>query len=671
MSGTNTFVINLIKRYPFKVVLNIVLGFSSAIFNGVNTALIVPVLLQIAGQEIELKGSPPIIKTLFSPFESIPDQYRLIVMLAVIVLTIVLKNGTNYLRNLLSVAFNRSLANTVKSEMLVTLMDTDLDFFTKMKVGDLTKRLGSDTAQSVQTINSYINLVTQSITILVFVALLVSISWQLTLASTILIILILFINQNIIRRSKKYGELLNQTQKGYFVKIIETLNGIRLIKSVGSENREYETIRELMLKLENIALKSEMNSSLIQPINEITSILAIIVILVFGRSLFSDQIEAISAVLLTYLLVLFRLLPVVSGLNGIRNQISRGSASFNMAYDLWRRDNKPIMERGSIPFEGCHDNISFNDIFFSYPGQSYHALQGINLTLPKGQTLALVGSSGAGKSTFADLLPRFYDPTSGSITIDGTDLRQFDLVSLRRSMGIVSQTTFLFNDTVRNNIIYARPDATEDEIVKAAKQANAYEFIMNLPKQWETEIGDRGVMLSGGQRQRLAIARALLQKPQILILDEATSALDTVSERLVQEAIDRLSRDRTVLVIAHRLSTVQKADNIAVLERGEVVEVGSHKELLQKEDGYYHRLYSIQFADKGKAENYLDEQVLAKASYEARGFLNAIIGSLRLLADEIVDTPEEQAELTEEAYQSAISLLRSIEVFENKLHEKS
>lgn len=665
--STKEFIFKFIRRYPFKIIGNIILGFAGGLFNGVNTALIVPILLQISGQEVELKGAPPIIQYLLSPFDGVPEKYRLIVMLSAVILTIILKNLTGYLRSLLSVAFSRSLTNTIKSEMLQTLMDTDLDFFNKVKVGDLTKRLGSDTAQCTQTINAYINLLTQSLTVLLFVGLLISISWQLTLISSLLVVLIAGINQLFIRRSKKFGGLLNRQQKTYAIKVIETLSGIRLIKSVSSENREYQQIRKLMLSLEDIALKSQMNSALIGPVNEVTSIITVISILLLGRTFFSNQVADVSAILLTYLLVLFRLLPIVSGMNGTRNQIAKGSASFDMAVDLWKRDNKPIMKHGSIPFQKVRRKIHFKKISFSYPGSSNLVLKNVDVSLPRGKTLALVGGSGAGKSTFADLLPRFYDPNSGCITIDGIDLREFDMTSLRRKMGIVSQTTFLFNDTVRNNIFYARPDATEDEMISAAKQANAYDFIMELPKQWETEIGDRGVMLSGGQRQRVAIARALLQNPEILILDEATSALDTVSERLVQEAIDNLSRDRTVLVIAHRLSTVQNANQIAVLERGEVVEVGTHAELLQKEDGYYRRLYSIQFADQSKADHYIDQQVLAKASYEARGFLNKIIGSLRLLGDEIIDTPEEQTELTEEAFQSAVSLLRTLEVFENQL----
>ena len=668
MSGKE-FILKFILRKPFnfQIIGNIILGFASGLFNGVNTTLIVPILLQISGQEIELTGSPRIIQFLLSPFEGVPERYRLIVMLLAVILTILLKNLTAYLRSLLTVVFNRSLTNTIKSEMFQTLMDSDLDFFTKAKVGDLTKRLGSDTAQCIQTINGYVSLITQLIILSLFVSLLIFISWRLTLISSLLIALIGIINQLFIRRSKRFGFFLNQEQRNYSIKVIETLSGIRLIKSVSSENREYTKLKELMLSLENIALKAKMNSALISPVNEVTSMITVISILLLGRYFFADKITNSSAILLTYLLVLFRMLPMVSQINSSRNAIAKGSASFNMAVDLWRRDNKPIMKPGSIPFQKVKSQIHFYEISFSYPGNDNLVLKNVDISLPRGKTLALVGGSGAGKSTFADLLPRFYDSTSGSITIDGIDLREFDITSLRKKTGIVSQTTHLFNDTVKNNIIYASPDATEDEIIEAVRQANAYDFIMDLPKQWDTQIGDRGVMLSGGQRQRLAIARALLQDPEILILDEATSALDTVSERLVQKAIDQLSRDRTVLVIAHRLSTIQNADQIAVLDQGKLVEIGTHSELLEKESGYYRHLYYVQFGSQSEADEHINQETLAKTSYEARGFLNKIMGSLTLLANEIVDTPEERIELTQEAFQSSISLLRTLEKFENQM----
>jgi subfamily B ATP-binding cassette protein MsbA len=279
--------------------------------------------------------------------------------------------------------------------------------------------------------------------------------------------------------------------------------------------------------------------------------------------------------------------------------------------------------------------------------------------------LALVGTSGSGKSTLADLLPRFYDPTEGHISIDGTDLRDFELKSLRKAMGIVSQDTFLFNASVRENIAYARPEATEEEIVEAAKGANAYEFIQLLPDGLETQIGDRGVILSGGQRQRISIARALLQNPEILILDEATSSLDTVSERYVQAAIEKLSCDRTTLVIAHRLSTVQKANKIAVIDRGQVVEMGSHEELLAK-GGYYTRLYSVQFAEETARD-----EALIRGSYEIRTRLTPMIAYLKMLVDEMVDSPEERDELIRESFHSAANIFTTLEFIENTIKRQA
>jgi len=324
------------------------------------------------------------------------------------------------------------------------------------------------------------------------------------------------------------------------------------------------------------------------------------------------------------------------------------------------------MPQGNVQYTKLQEGVHFNHISFAYPRHEKLVLKDLDLYLPRGTTLALVGSSGAGKSTVADLLPRFYDPISGSITIDGVDLREYDLQSLRKAMGIVSQDTFLFNDSVRNNIAYGRPEASGEEIMTAATRANAYEFISKLPEQFDTLVGDRGVMLSGGQRQRLAIARALLQNPEILILDEATSALDTVSERLVQSAIDDLSRDRTTLVIAHRLSTVQKAHQIAVLDQGCVVEVGTHEELLQK-GGYYSRLYSMQFTDH--AEDIIKEnQRLLRLCHQMRTRLNPMIGCLRLLLDGKIDNSQERQELIAESYKSALRIFNTIDVFEDSVN---
>ncbi|MCA1993352.1 MAG: ATP-binding cassette domain-containing protein, partial [Coleofasciculus sp. S288] len=378
-----------------------------------------------------------------------------------------------------------------------------------------------------------------------------------------------------------------------------------------------------------------------------------------------EQIEALSTVLLIYLFLLFRLLPYMGQLNGQRGSLANSAPSTAIVVDFLRRDNKPFMKNGTTPYTKLEQGIRVEGLSFAYPGHDGLVLRGVNLWVPKGTTLALVGSSGAGKSTLADLLPRFYDPLEGSIMVDGRDLREYDIRSLRQSMGIVSQDTFLFNTSVRNNIAYGRPKTTDNEIIEAAKRANAYEFITQLPKGFDTEIGDRGVMLSGGQRQRIAIARALLRNPDILILDEATSALDTVSERLVQQAIDELCRDRTTLVIAHRLSTVQKAHQIAVMDKGRVVEIGTHDELLKK-GGHYTRLYSMQF-DRNPDDVAVDTAVneaLIRTSYEVRTRLNPMIGFLRLVVDDLIESPQERQELTEEAYNSAIRLLKTLEFFE-------
>ncbi|MBD2725406.1 ATP-binding cassette domain-containing protein [Nostoc sp. FACHB-892] len=656
------------KPYPFRIFLTILFGFSGALFNGVGTTLIVPVILQIVGQPVDLTGAPPIIKSIISPFEQIPESYRLTVMAGSIVFVIILKNLAGYIGTLVSSSLTRTLTSDMREAGLKLLLDIDIDYYSKMKVGDIINSLGGEISRAASAIGSVIRLIILAITILVFVALLLSISWQLTIATTVLLSLVTLINQYAIYRSRDFGAQLSEMSKAYSISVLEMLNGIRLVKATGNEDREYKRIKKLIRDREKADFQSQVNSEAIAPISEVTGIIALIVIVFLGRTLFAEQLSLVSAVLITYLLLLLRLLPFISQLNTLRSSFANTASSVDIVADFLRHDNKPFMGSGTIPYEKLKEGVHFKDLCFSYPNHQNIVLRDVNLYLPRGTTLALVGSSGAGKSTMADLLPRFYDLTSGCITLDGIDLRDFDLKSVRKAMGIVSQDTFLFNDSVRNNIAYGRPEASDDEILIAAKRANAYEFISRLPQGFDTQIGDRGVMLSGGQRQRLAIARALLQNPEILILDEATSALDTVSERLVQAALDELSRDRTTLVIAHRLSTVQKAHQIAVLDQGSVVEIGTHEELLQK-GGYYSRLYSMQFADQAETSTKTNPS-FNRISHELRTRLNSMIGFLGLLVDDLVDNSQERHELIDESYNSALRVLNAIDVLDDVVNLK-
>jgi ABC-type multidrug transport system fused ATPase/permease subunit len=666
--STSKILLRFSKPYSKLILLTILLGFSGALFNGVSTAIIVPVILKIVGQAVDLQGAPGILRFMLNPFNGVAESYRIGVMSGAILAIITLKNLATYAGSLTSISLTRMITSDMREAGISMLLEVDVDYYTTVKVGDLINRLGGEISRASTVINNSVKLITLSITILVFISLLLSISWQLTIAATSLMLLVTLVNQYFINRSKKFGKQLSEVSKGYSIAVLEVLNGIRLLKSTGNEGKEYKRIKKLIKIREQADFQDQANSQIIAPLSEVLGIACLLMIVTLSKTLFAEQVTSISTVLLTYLLVLLRLLPLVSQLNSLRSNFASTAASVDMVSQFLRLDDKPFMGNGKLPYKKLKEGVHFKSISFGYTNNDRQVLKEVDLYLRCGTTLALVGSSGAGKSTLADLLARFYDPTSGCITFDGIDLRDFDLVSVRKSMGIVSQDTFLFNDSVRNNIAYCKPEATESEIIQAAKLANAYEFISKLPEQFDTVIGDRGVMLSGGQKQRLAIARALLQNPEILILDEATSALDTVSERLVQCALDELSRDRTTLVIAHRLSTVWKADQIAVLDQGRVVEVGNHQELLQK-GGYYAHLYSMQFPNNTDTSTKRN-QSLSRISYEIRTELNSLIGLLLLVIDDIVDDAQERQELLEQSYKAAWRILNTVDLFEDVINRQ-
>ncbi len=679
--AANKFLIDLAKKEPLFVVSSTILSVSGAIFNGFSTALLIPILIVFLGDGdfSNLPSRPAILRQFFTFFDRFEGDSKIMIMIALVIGAIILKNATNYLNLWLSNYYTKVLVNHMRSRGFSLLCEVSLDYYAQNKVGDIMVRINREIERTTAALRNLQKVLTVSITILTFAYLLIIISLPLTLITTVLLAIIAIGNQYFVVKSKKLGKLLAQTSKEYSRKLLEFLIGIRLIKTVANEQQEYQSIQSLIETREKAQLQSQAISGIIAPINEVLGIFMILGLIIISRYLFAEQIQVLAPIILTYLVVLFRLLPFIGQLNNARTQFANNVASAEIVADFLRRDNKPFLSKGDLKYTHLESGIKFEGVSFAYPGHKQLVLDNINLDIPKGKTIALVGSSGAGKSTIADLLPRFYDPIQGQITIDGKNLKEYDIKSFRRAMGVVSQDTFLFNNTVAYNIAYGLNNITKAEIITAAKRANAYEFISQLPQGFDTAVGDRGVMLSGGQRQRLAIARALLRNPDILILDEATSALDTVSERLVQEAIEELCRDRTTLVIAHRLSTIRRAHQIVVLDQGKVIEVGTHDELLAKDNLYAH-LHSMQFQDKSYDEIAPITQKIASRllrhtninlSYEIRNDLNSLIGSLQLITDGLVEDLEEQELIVTEAYQAAKNMLETIEKYELEILQKS
>ena len=506
-----------------------------------------------------------------------------------------IKNIFLYIKNILLRIVELKLVKEIRDRLYKHIQTLSLGYFNRQHTGSITSIVMNDVEQlQIALAVVFQRLFVEPINILTFVALLFIISWKLALIAIIIIplagIAIFSIGRSIRRKSRR-----TQAKIAEIMQILtETLTSIRIVKAFVNEKEEIKNFTRESKHYFKLLLKRARLDLIAGPTTETFGVIIGVVLLWYGGMEVLAQKGVSAEDFIRFILILFSILGPIKQLSNVNLKIQIGAASAERIFGLLDTPPEIVEDPDPVELDVFNNAIEFDQIHFEYSDADERVLDGVTFTIKQGEVVALVGPSGSGKSTIADLIPRFFDVSKGALRIDGNNVRKISFSSLRGSMGIVTQEVILFNDTIRKNIAYGQSDVTEEAIQKAAKAANALEFIEQTPDGFDTLIGERGVNLSGGQKQRLAIARALLKNPPILILDEATSALDTESEKMVQKAIEVLMKDRTVLVIAHRLSTVQNADKIVVLDKGKILEVGSHNELYEK-GGLYRRLYDIQF----------------------------------------------------------------------------
>ena len=504
------------------------------------------------------------------------------------------KTSCYFASSAVMIPLRTGVVRDIRIMVYAKVMRLPMGFFSEERKGDIIARMSGDVGEVENSITSSLDMLIKSpIMIILYFITLIATSWKLTLFTVLVLPAMGWLMGKVGRKLKRQSLEAQGKWSDTMSQLEETLGGLRIIKAFIAEDRMINRFTRCSNELRDAVNKVAMRQALAHPMSEFLGTILIVSVLWFGGALILGHNSSLTApTFIFYMVILYSVINPLKDFAKAGYNIPKGLASMERVDKILKAENNIKEIPNPKPLTGMNDRIEFKDISFSYDGKR-EVLKHVNLTVPKGKTVALVGQSGSGKSTLVDLLPRYHDVQGGDITIDGTSIKDVRIADLRSLIGNVNQEAILFNDTFFNNIAFGVENATMEQVIEAAKIANAHDFIMEKPEGYNTNIGDRGGKLSGGQRQRVSIARAILKNPPILILDEATSALDTESERLVQEALERLMKTRTTIAIAHRLSNIKNADEICVLYEGEIVERGRHEELLEL-DGYYKRLNDMQ-----------------------------------------------------------------------------
>lgn len=592
--------------YPYKgkVFLNVFLNLLATVFALVSIGLVAPILEIIFDKREGLSAKPEFSMDVFAYLKDLLYYYigdsmqdagqsrALLFVCIIVIISFFLKNLFSYLAMYVIAPMRNGITRDLRRALHTKILELPLSYFTEQRKGDMISRMTSDLKEIENSILTTVEtFFKEPIMIIASLVVLVMLSPQLTLFVFVLLpvvsVLITSIGKSLKRSSKKaqkkVGEILSQTE--------EDLSGLKVIKAFNAEEQKKSLFAKVTQNYYRTMNSVMRKSDLASPISEFLGVIVMAVIIWYGGSLVLTEGSFTAEKFIAYVLFFYQIIPPSKSLSKASYKIQRGNASSERVLEVLDAQNPIQNAPNAQSLAEFKNGISFKNVSFSY--QEKMVLKSIHLEIEKGKMIALVGQSGGGKTTLTNLVPRFYEVNTGSLSIDGIEVRKIKLHDLRNLMGIVTQETLLFNESVAYNIALGKPDASRDEVIAAAKIANAHDFIEQLEQGYDTNIGDAGNKLSGGQKQRISIARAVLKNPPILILDEATSALDTESEKLVQEALFKLMKNRTSMVIAHRLSTIQNADEIAVIQDGEIAERGNHQQLLEQ-NGIYRRLVEMQ-----------------------------------------------------------------------------